>query len=187
MSLGPSALETLARARSDLRMGMAVALSAGTTTWALAKELVNGPRITVVTNSIRIADLFHHGSTSGAARQASTVILTGGERTPSDALVGPIATAALKQLNLDLLFLGVHGMDAEAGFTTPNLLEAETDRAFVAAARKVVVLADHTKWGTQGISTIVDLDEADEVISDSGLSGDAQRILRDRVSRLRLV
>src|SRR5688572_260383 len=167
--------------------GMAVALSAGTTTWALAKELVNGPRITLVTNSIRIADLFHHGSTSGAARQASTVILTGGERTPSDALVGPIATAALKQLNLDLLFLGVHGMDAEAGFTTPNLLEAETDRAFVAAARKVVVLADHTKWGTQGISTIVDLDEADEVISDSGLSGDAQRILRDRVCRLRLV
>jgi DeoR family glycerol-3-phosphate regulon repressor len=166
--------------------GMAVALSAGTTTWALAKELVNGPRITVVTNSIRIADLFHHGASSGA-RIRSTVILTGGERTPSDALVGPIATSALRQLHLDLLFLGVHGMDAEAGFTTPNLLEAETDRAFVAASRKVVVLADHTKWGTQGISTIVDLEEADEVISDSGLSGDAQRILRDRVSRLRLV
>lgn len=166
--------------------GMAVALSAGTTTWALAKELVNGPRVTVVTNSIRIADLFHHASASGA-RYSSTVILIGGERTPSDALVGPIATAALKQLHLDLLFLGVHGMDAGAGFTTPNLLEAETDRAFVAASRKVVVLADHTKWGTQGISTIAELEEADEVISDSGLSGEAQRVLRDRVSRLRLV
>jgi DeoR family glycerol-3-phosphate regulon repressor len=115
------------------------------------------------------------------------VILIGGERTPSDALVGPIATAALKQLHLDLLFLGVHGMDADAGYTTPNLLEAETDRAFVAASRKVVVLADHTKWGTQGISTIAELEEADEVISDAGLSGEAQRILRDRVSRLRLV
>lgn len=166
--------------------GMAVALSAGTTTWALAKELVNGPRVTVVTNSIRIADLFHHAAASGA-RYSSTVILIGGERTPSDALVGPIATAALKQLHLDLLFLGVHGMDAGAGFTTPNLLEAETDRAFVAASRKVVVLADHTKWGTQGISTIAELEEADEVISDSGLSGEAQRVLRDRVSRLRLV
>ena len=44
---------------------MAVGLSAGTTTWALAKELVNGPRITVVTNSVRIADLFHHASASG--------------------------------------------------------------------------------------------------------------------------
>lgn len=166
--------------------GMAVGLSAGTTTWALARELVNGPRITVVTNSVRIADLFHHGPPAGSARYGSTVILIGGERTPSDALVGPIATAALKQLHLDVLFLGVHGMDADAGFTTPNLLEAETDRAFVAAARTVVVLADHTKWGMLGISTIAALDEADEVISDSGLSPEARRILAERTGKLRI-
>jgi DeoR family glycerol-3-phosphate regulon repressor len=165
--------------------GMAVGFSAGTTTWALAQELVSGPRITVVTNSVRVADLFHHAS-PGTARYASTVILIGGERTPSDALVGPIATAALKQLHLDVLFLGVHGMDADAGFTTPNLLEAETDRAFVAAARKVVVLADHTKWGLQGISTIAALEEADEVISDAGLGTEAQRILGERVGKLRI-
>ncbi|QHK20385.1 DeoR family transcriptional regulator [Pseudarthrobacter psychrotolerans] len=166
--------------------GMAVGLSAGTTTWALAKELVNGPRITVVTNSVRIADLFHHAPSNGSVRFASTVILIGGERTPSDALVGPLATAALKQLHLDVLFLGVHGMDADAGFTTPNLLEAETDRAFVAAARKTVVLADHTKWGLLGISTIAALDAADEVISDAGLGPEAQRVLREKVGRLRL-
>ncbi|MEE9094489.1 DeoR/GlpR family DNA-binding transcription regulator [Pseudarthrobacter phenanthrenivorans] len=165
--------------------GMAVGLSAGTTTWALAQELVKGPRITVVTNSVRIADLFHQGAAAGAPF-SSTVILIGGERTPSDALVGPIATAALKQLHLDLLFLGVHGMDPDAGFTTPNLLEAETDRAFVAASRKLVVLADHTKWGTQGMSTIAALEEADEVISDAGLSADARRILEESVSRLRI-
>lgn len=158
--------------------GMAVGLSAGTTTWALAKELAAGPRITVVTNSVRIADLFHPGG--------STVILIGGERTPSDALVGPIATAALKQLHLDVLFLGVHGMDSAAGFTTPNLLEAETDRAFMAAARKTVVVADHTKWGLLGISTIAPLEDADEVISDAGLSPEAQRILGE-ATRLRIV
>jgi DeoR family glycerol-3-phosphate regulon repressor len=77
-------------------------------------------------------------------------------------------------------------MDAQAGFTTPNLLEAETYKAFVAAARKVVVLADHSKWGTLGISTIAGLEEADEVISDSGLSAEAQRSLQEQVSRLRI-
>ncbi|WP_285245021.1 DeoR/GlpR family DNA-binding transcription regulator [Pseudarthrobacter sp. fls2-241-R2A-127] len=175
-----------AEAAKMVHEGMAVGLSAGTTTWALAQELAKGPRITVVTNSVRIADLFHHGTSSAAARYGSSVILIGGERTPSDALVGPIATAALKQLHLDLLFLGVHGMDPEAGFTTPNLLEAETDRAFVTASRKLVVLADHTKWGTQGMSTIAALEEADEVISDAGLSADARRILQESVSRLRI-
>src|SRR5919107_580597 len=42
--------------------GMAVALSAGTTTGALAKNLAHGPRITAVTNSVKVADLFHHAS-----------------------------------------------------------------------------------------------------------------------------
>ena len=72
-------------------------------------------------NSVRIADVFHQSASP------STVIRTGGERTPSDALVGPLATSSLKQLHLDVLFLGVHGVDADAGFTTPNVLEAETE------------------------------------------------------------
>jgi DeoR family glycerol-3-phosphate regulon repressor len=66
------------------------------------------------------------------------------------------------------------------------VLEAETDRAFVAAARRVVVLADHTKWGTLGISTIAALEDADELISDDLLGGEARRILGERVGRLRL-
>ncbi|MBT1004187.1 DeoR/GlpR family DNA-binding transcription regulator [Paenarthrobacter sp. DKR-5] len=175
--------EKTAIAREALSLvhdGMAVGLSAGTTTWALAKLLAPEARITVVTNSVRVAGVFW------AAGSRSTVILTGGERTPSDALVGPVATAALSKLHLDLLFLGVHGMDPDAGFTTPNLLEAEMNRAFIKAARRVVVLADHTKWGTAGISTIAALDDADEVISDDRLGAEAQRLIKERAGRLRL-
>ena len=88
-------------------------------------------------------------------------MLTGGTRTPSDALVGPVAVAAIGTLHLDLLFLGVHGMSERAGYTTPNLMEAEINRALVDAAERLVVLADHTKWGTVGISSIVPLGRAD--------------------------
>jgi DeoR family glycerol-3-phosphate regulon repressor len=83
--------------------------------------------------------------------------------------------------------MGVHGVDEHAGFTTPNLLEAEMDRALIGAARKVVVLADHSKWGTVGISTIAALEDVDEVISDDSLGVEAQRILREGVGRLRMV
>lgn len=169
-----------AEAASMVQEGQSVGLSAGTTTWALAQRLALHEGLTVVTNSVRIADVFQ----ASASRQ--TVILTGGERTPSDALVGPIATASVKQLHLDVLFMGVHGADAEAGFTTPNLLEAEMDRALISAARRVVVLADHSKWGLVGISTIAGLDDADDVISDSRLSASAQKLLSER-TRLRLV
>ena len=100
--------------------------------------------------------------------------------------MGPLATSALKQLHLDVLFLGVHGVDADAGFTTPNVLEAETDRAFVARPAGGGAGRPARKWGTFGISTIASLEEADELISDEGLPGEARRILGERVGRLRL-
>ncbi|GGS87194.1 DeoR/GlpR family DNA-binding transcription regulator [Nonomuraea spiralis] len=162
-----------------VRPGTAVALSAGTTTWTLAHHLGSVVGLTIVTNSVRIADVFQH-----TGRPDQTVVLTGGVRTPSDALVGPVAVAAIRQLNVDLLFLGVHGMTVRAGFTTPNMMEAETDRALVEAASRLVVLADHTKWGTVGISTIAELGEADVVISDTGLPGPARDALSERAGRL---
>jgi DeoR/GlpR family transcriptional regulator of sugar metabolism len=75
-------------------------------------------------------------------------------------------------------------MDARAGFTTPNMLEAETDRALVDAARRLVVVADHTKWGVIGVSTIARLSQADLLISDAGLSEEARAILGEQVQEL---
>src|SRR5690606_7152873 len=99
---------------------------------------------------------------------------------PIYALVGPVAVAAIRRLHVDTLFLGVHGMSVRAGFTTPNLLESETDRELIAAASRLVVPADHTKWNTVGISTIAELSEADVVISDAGLPEEGSRQLADR-------
>ncbi|MBO3751000.1 DeoR/GlpR transcriptional regulator [Streptosporangiaceae bacterium NEAU-GS5] len=175
--------EAIARRAAQLaRPGTAVALSAGTTTWTLAHHLIDVPELTVITNSVQVADVFHR-----AGRSDQTVVLVGGVRTPSDALVGPVAVAAIRSLNVDTLMLGVHGMSARAGFTTPNLLEAETDRELVGAAQQLVVLADSTKWGTIGISTIARLDEADVVICDIGLPGEARAELRSHVNELVLV
>ena len=112
------------------------------------------------------------------------MLLTGGLRTPSDALVGPIAIAALRSLHLDAVFMGVHGMDARAGFSTPNLLEAETNRAMVAAGRRLIVIADSTKWGVVGLSSMARLSEAATVVTDVGLSDSARRILAEEVDEL---
>ncbi len=170
----------IARAAAALvEPGSAVALSAGTTTFALARELCAVPELTVVTNSVPVAQLLHE-----TGRADLTIVLTGGVRTPSDALVGPVSVAALRTLHTDWLFLGVHGLDAQAGLTTPNLAEAETNRALVACARRLVVLADSTKWNVVGLSTIATLDEVDVLITDDGLDGAVCRLLTDEVGRL---
>ncbi|MFC6019504.1 DeoR/GlpR family DNA-binding transcription regulator [Plantactinospora solaniradicis] len=159
--------------------GMAVALSAGTTTAELAHRLTGIPALTVVTNSIPVAEILHR-----SGRPDQTVVLTGGVRTPSDALVGPVAVAAIRSLHLDLVFLGVHGMSERAGFSTPNLLEAETNRALLASADRLVVLADHTKWATVGISSFAELSEAHTVVSDAHLPEPARTALAAQVTEL---
>jgi DeoR/GlpR family transcriptional regulator of sugar metabolism len=162
--------------------GMAVAVSAGTTTYALAQRLANVPGITVVTNSIQVAEVLYR-----AGRPDQTIILTGGVRTPSDALVGPFAVAALRTVHVDLVFVGVHGMDPRSGFTCPNLLEADTDRALIEAGRRLVVVTDASKWGVIGISSIARLDQADTLITDAGLAPEARVILSGAVRELVIV
>jgi DeoR/GlpR family transcriptional regulator of sugar metabolism len=159
--------------------GSALGLSAGTTTYAIARRLTEVAGLTIVTNSIRVADVLADARGSG-----QTVVLTGGVRTPSDALVGPFAVSVFGKVHLDLVFMGTHGMDVRAGFTSPNLLEAETNRAMVEAARRLVVVADHTKWGMVGLSSFARLDQADTLISDSGLDAAARETLAAHVRQL---
>ncbi|GAA1901405.1 DeoR/GlpR family DNA-binding transcription regulator [Arthrobacter gandavensis] len=156
-----------------IRPGMSVALNSGTTTFALAKRLAGIQDLTVVTNSPRIADVLWQADEAG-----QTVILTGGVRTPSDALVGPLALSALSRLHVDMCFMGVHGVTLEDGFTTPNMLEAQTNQAFISCAAQVAVLADHTKWGTTGLSQIAPVSGADYLFSDAGLPEKARAELR---------
>ncbi|MGW4223380.1 DeoR/GlpR family DNA-binding transcription regulator [Streptomyces bauhiniae] len=184
--LEPTAKEEIARAAARLvAPGSAIALSGGTTTYTLARQLLEVPDLTVVTNSVRVADVFHTAQrTSGRRPGAATVVLTGGVRTPSDSLVGPVADRAIAALHFDLLFLGVHGISAEAGLSTPNLAEAETNRQLVRSARRVVVVADHTKWGTVGLSSFAALDDVDTLVTDGGLPAEARTEISERLRRL---
>ncbi len=183
-SLEQPAKAAIARAAAELvTPGSAIGLSAGTTTFALAERLVGIPGLTIVTNSIRVVNVFD-GQLAGPPGGGTSLVMTGGFRTPSDALVGPIADLTIRSLHLDMLFLGCHGIDPAAGLTTPNLAEAETNRAFVQAARKVTVIADHTKWGIVGLSSFADLDDVDTLITDGGLQAEARALLADRVGQL---
>jgi DeoR/GlpR family transcriptional regulator of sugar metabolism len=179
----PAAKDLIGAAAATLiQPGATIAVSAGTTTYAAAMHLALIKNLTVVTNSVRVADYLHTH-----ADKSQTVLLTGGLRTPSDALVGPIAVHTISGLHVDALLLGVHGMDPVAGFTTPNLMEADMNRAMVAAAGQLIVLADHTKWGVVGLSAMAQFADASVLVSDEGLDKEAREALAATVGELVLV
>lgn len=166
-------------AASLIKPGSTVAVSAGTTAYAVAVELRPVKQLTVVTNSPRVAELLYDRS-----RDDQTIVLTGGVRTPSDALAGPVANAMLAGIHVDTLILGVHGIDLEAGLTTPNLYEAETNRALIRSAKRIIVVADHTKWGVVGLSTIGSMDQVDVLVTDAELDPEARRLVSEKVRHL---
>jgi DeoR/GlpR family transcriptional regulator of sugar metabolism len=177
----PAKRAIAARAADLIAPRSAIGISAGTTTWMLAQAIAAMPGpLSVVTNSTTVADAL-------AASASISVILTGGLRTPSAALVGAVADRAIESLHAARLFLGVQGMDAAVGLTTPNLAEAHTNAAFIGHARQLVVLADSSKWSTVGLATIAPLAAVDVLITDDGLPGEAREVLRDGVGELIVV
>lgn len=177
-----SAKEAIAKAAAEMvHPAAALALMGGSTVYALARHLVQVPRLTIVTNSLPVSDLFQR-----EGRSDQTVILTGGLRTPTDSFVGEIAVSVFDRLNIDIAFMGTHGMDEVGGFSSPNLLEAETNRAVRARAKKVVVMADHTKWGEVAFSTFAQFEETDVLVTDDALPAEALVALRGRIGDLRV-
>lgn len=121
--------------------GEAIVVGAGTTTQELARRLARVPGLTVVTNSLLVAQALAHAN-------RVEVVMTGGTLRGSNyALVGSGAEQSLQGLRVSRAFLSGSGLTAERGLSTSNMLSASVDRALVQAAAEVVVLADHTKLG----------------------------------------
>ena len=154
----------IARAALDLLPeGGSILLDSGTTTIELARRLPPDYAASVVTNSLTIAAVL-------AERPRIELLVLGGRlRDVTRAMVGPWPTAALERLRVDVAFLGTNGVTPEAGLTTPDLVEAEVKRAMVAAAGRVVCLADHTKIGQTQLCRFASIDQVDVLITDSGL------------------
>jgi DeoR family transcriptional regulator, fructose operon transcriptional repressor len=141
----------------------AVILDAGTTTSRLAEALPSDRELTVVTNGLPIALAL-------STRPHLTVVTLGGRiRGRTLAAVDAPALAMLRDLYVDVAFLGANGVSVERGLTTADPAEAATKRAMVQASRRRVLLADHTKVGAAQLSRFADVADLDVLVTDAGL------------------
>jgi DeoR family fructose operon transcriptional repressor len=152
--------------------GQAVILGGGSTVVEVARWLRERP-IQIVTNSIPVAQVFWDS-------KKAEVILTGGYLYPRLGVqLGPICERMLRDVSADILIMGIRGI-TEGGISDSNTLIVESLRAMIKASRKVVIVADHTKFGRNALIHVANLDEIHEIVSDKGLSADYQRMLESR-------
>jgi DeoR family transcriptional regulator, fructose operon transcriptional repressor len=161
--LGPEKQRIAKAALAELPAGGSIIIDAGSTTARLAEVLPTDRELTVVTNAPPIATLL-------CGRPNLTLYLVGGRLRPRTlAAVDAWALRDLAEIHADVAFMGTNGFSVERGLTTVDPAEAAAKRAMVQAARRVVVLADHTKHGRDHFARFGDLAEVSTFVSDTGL------------------
>ncbi|MFD7643316.1 DeoR/GlpR family DNA-binding transcription regulator [Kitasatospora sp. NPDC059795] len=147
-------------AASMVEEGDAIVVGAGTTTQELARRLARVPGLTVVTNSLLVAQALAHAN-------RVEVVMTGGTLRGSNyGLVGSGAEQSLAGLRVTKAFISGSGLTAARGLSTANMLSASVDRALVQSANEVIVLADHTKLGADSMFQTVATDAITRLVTD---------------------
>lgn len=114
-----------------------------------------------------------------AALEGLHLLCLGGLFLPDyQAVVGPQTVLSLKGFTADLALLGCDGLTVEAGITTPHVLIAEVGATMATRARRVVALADLSKLGRSGFTTIVPLSQVDVLVTDTGAPPDLVAMIR---------
>jgi DeoR/GlpR family transcriptional regulator of sugar metabolism len=150
--------------------GDTVLLDGGSTTYELARQLVNRT-IQVVTNSLPVATLLMSGANN------DLVLIGGYVHQRSGVCLGPYSNQMLGQLNVRRAFVSVAGIN-EKGCYNSNLLLVETEQAMMKSADELIVLADSTKFGHQSLAHMCDLSDIDKLVVDADISQEWQAKLR---------
>ena len=182
----PTLATTVAHLAEKVRIGQAAAaliqpgdrliFDSGTTVLQVAAqlpiELRQAGNLTVITNSLPVV------REVGACKGVHLILLGGVYLPQYEVTVGPQTIEQLRTLHADKLFLGADGLTFSKGVTTANVLEAEVNRATIAAATEVIVVADSTKIGLIGLTTIIPLSGISKLITDTNAAEDFVADLR---------
>lgn len=139
--------------------GDTILLDAGTTTAALAQALVGTRDLTVISNSLAVANVL-------TRNPGVRFIMVGGTfRDVSQAFLGRQAEDALRGIRVDRVFLATEAMDVRHGLEVPDDGDASVKRVMAECGREVVVVADHTKFDLQRLFAFAPWQGVDRLVT----------------------
>jgi DeoR family transcriptional regulator, glycerol-3-phosphate regulon repressor len=163
-TLNQEAKRMIARAcAAQIPDGASVFLNIGTSTEAVAQELLTRHRLLVVTNNMNVAQ-------SLAANPECQVIVTGGTLRRSDGgLVGNLASNTIRQFKFDIAVIGCSAMDLDGDLLDFDFQEVEVSQAIISQSRRCFLVADHSKFQRSAPARIASLADIDVLFTDHPL------------------
>jgi DeoR/GlpR family transcriptional regulator of sugar metabolism len=157
------------RAASLVEDDQTVILDGGSTVASVAETLA-GRSLRVITNSIPIVRILRDS-------RNIDVTLTGGYLFPRlEIVLGPLCEHVLATVAADVLVMGIGGATSD-GFSNNNTLLVGSERKMIEVSRKVIIVADSTKFGRAAMTPLAPLDVADIVVSDAKLAPEHRKML----------
>ncbi len=148
----------------------AIFVDSSSTALAIAQNLTNLERVTVITNGLAVAQEL-------LAIPSVTVVMIGGKlRRDTASLVGTDGLDVARKFNIRKGFFGASGLSIKNGLTDVSVEEAETKQQIIKMCHHVVAVIDATKWGQVGVISFASLHDINTIISDSNVPDDLHEL-----------
>lgn len=155
-------------------------LNLGTTTEAVARELLNHRNITVVTNNMNVANIL-------VGNPGCEVMVAGGALRRSDGgLVGELTTQFFEQFKVDYAVIGTSALDRDGDLLDFDLAEVRVSKAIIRQARTTFLVTDHSKLDRSAPVRLASLAEVDALFTDQALPADLATKCRDWGTEVRV-
>ena len=154
--------------------GETLLLLGGSTGSAVARELGGHASLTVITDSLLVAnELLHQG--------VHKVIMLGGMVDADEfATRGTLSRLILAEIQVDKVIIGAKALSPERGISAESAEEAELFRACIQAGHHVIVVTDSSKFHLSALARVAPIDMIDTLVTDSQIPPDALNALHER-------
>ncbi len=166
-SLNSAAKAAIARAcAARIPNGISIFLNIGTSTEAVAQELLHHEGLMVVTNNMNVANIL-------VANRKCEIIVTGGHLRRADGgLIGNLAAETIRQFKFDLAVIGCSALDRDGDLLDFDIQEVNVSQTILRQSRKTFLVADHTKFARSAPARIASMADLDGVFTDRPLPPD---------------
>ena len=169
------------QAANEIQDGDAIFFDSGTTTCQIAMCLSGKKQLTVITYDMSIATVLNN-------HPSIQVILTGGiVRQGYNVLVGSITENFIRNMMVDKVFLSADAIHTSFGISNANYVESGIKALLVNAGKKIILVADHSKFDKIAVSKFCNLSDIDMLITDNQISHSMAESIRENGIEIKCV
>lgn len=161
-SLNEAGKQRIARAiAAAVPDGCSMIINIGTTTEAVARELLHHKDLRVITNNLNVAGIL-------ANNPACEVIVAGGVvRSRDRGIVGEATVDFIRQFKADIGLIGISGIEADGTLRDFDYREVKVARTIIEHSREVWLATDVSKFNRRAMVELGHLSQIDTLFTDA--------------------